>query len=414
MHNLMTLRRILVPVLTLVLCTATIGCHNSNTSVEARLAASPTPTALVHGPVATPTPAQDRTAPLSPIPVTPPATLNPEQLPQDGPVAFSISGSAGDVIVVNVKEVSNPEYERTLPHTVADTMEARYTISAATSDGVSAKTLQAGGDCTNTSMLLLPQDGSYQFVFNAPSRKWGRKYGLSFSTMHKNDPIMDVGLTPEQISIDFGDSAKGDVRVEPPLVAEGCLDNSGPAHLKVHGRRMEFRIMQVDGYKKVAAYNVFPSEDGIAVLQAALTAGKTDAVGSLPYAIFGDAGLNMWARQELLVGDGWRGLRWIGGYAQDTVVSPDLGYVFEGITDDGRFLIVAHTRISHPANQKRWTKSTTTNANTRTRIDLDAAEAKAHAINKLLEHDLDTADPASFQPSLEQLDAVVRSLKLKY
>jgi hypothetical protein len=339
--------------------------------------------------------------------VIPPAAFSPEQIPQDRPAIFFVPGNAGDLLIAEVKEVTNPESERTLPHTVADTAESRYSISVRppTANGPSAKILQEGGDCTNTSLFLLPETGTYQLVLDASSgHKWGRKYGISFSLLGKDDPVVDPGIKPEQIMIDFGGFGKQQqIRVDPPVLAEGCLNDSAPAHVTLLGR-MVFRIMQVAGYKKA-----FPSDKGIATLEAALTGGKTDSVEDLPYSSSGDAGLNMWARPEVLVGDGWRGLRWIGGYGQEPACRPHLRYVFQGITNDGRFLIVSTTGISHPATQKRWAKSCTTDANTRTEA---AADAKAREINTLLESDLAAADPASFQPSLDQLDAVVRSLHL--
>lgn len=399
----MTQHTFVVVTLTVGLSAAAIGCRNSTTSASATPAASATPR-VVQLPLATPVSAQARATPLVPIQVTPPAAFSPDQIPQDSAVKFALPASAGDFLVLKVSEVVNPASQRTSQATTMPTHaapKAKYAVSVGlpTLDPSGVRVIQEGGSCTDTSLYQLAQTGIYQVVLDtSEGRKQGYKYGISFTLLAKDDPVVDPGIKPEQVSIDFGTFAKGkELSAVPPVLAEGCLDESWPAHLAVSNERIQFRIMQVAGYEKV-----FPSDHGLALLEAAITAGETETVAGLPYAS-SDVGLQMWARQQTLEGDGWRGLRWIGGYGQDSPCGPsELRYVFQGISNDDRFLIVIRAVISSPAKQKRWAARGC------------VSDTEVPKINALLAQDLTAANPASFQPNLDQLDAVVRSMKLKY
>lgn len=210
----------------------------------------------------------------------------------------------------------------------------------------------------------------------------------------------DPGIGLEQFSIDPTPFArKAQIAVVPPnsLEEPGNYATAWPTHLAVENEQFEFRIMTVAGYNKVLG-----KMGTMANLEAAL---KPDAravnVMPMPYSVFRYGGINMAARQEFFQGDQWRGLRWIGGFGQDTACSPHLGYVFEGMSNDGKYFIMLRASVSHPAVQRRWNQECTT-------------DEVASRINKLLAADLSAASANSFTPSLDQLDAVVHSLKFRH
>jgi hypothetical protein len=209
--------------------------------------------------------------------------------------------------------------------------------------------------------------------------------------------VGDPGIRPEQFSVDLSPFArKGQIAIVPysSLDEPDDFESAWPVHLAVQKQQFEFRIMTVTGYKEV-----FKQKSTMSFLEAALKPGVHDVdVKQMPYSIYRSGGINMAARQELLQGDGWRGLRWIGGFGQDTACAPDLGYIFEGITNDGRYFIMLRAALSHAAVQRRWDHGCTT-------------DEEALKINKLLAADLVKASPRSFHPSLDGLDKVVHSLK---
>src|SRR5262249_20893279 len=133
-------------------------------------------------------------------------------------------------------------------------------------------------------------------------------------------------------------------------------------------------------------------------LEAALKPGaKIPPDIALPYPAYEDAGLDYSTRPQLLVGEGWRGLRRISVQAQDIVCPPgDLAYVFEGISDDGRFFILMRKWISNPQLERRLKGDCA--------AGLKAAGANSDSFFKaempaILDRDVTGTDPASFQPN---------------
>ncbi len=144
------------------------------------------------------------------------------------------------------------------------------------------------------------------------------------------------------------------------------------------------------------------------LLQAQLQSpGKPIDAKNLPYANWGnDAGTVMTARPALITGMGWKAWRWVEGLSQDGDYPGGLSYVAEGITDDGRFFFRITSDISHPA-QRRLSTDNIVGVDERAR---DRADTQNRL---LLEKALASANPSSFTPNLNNLDAVIRSLKLK-
>lgn len=91
--------------------------------------------------------------------------------------------------------------------------------------------------------------------------------------------------------------------------------------------------------------------------------------------------------------------------------SDNLGYIFEGISNDGRYFILIRADISHPDQKRLHPKRQINGPPGHT---WESPDPKVDAPARIqLERNLAAAEPASFQPNLDQLDAVIRSLKLK-
>jgi hypothetical protein len=272
---------------------------------------------------------------------------------------------------------------------------------------LNSRELERGGDDAK-SVYALPQNGAYRVLVASETRSpssnnSGNASGskdwpsLGFAFLAANDPRVDTGIKPEQLSIDFGPfGQKADLRTFLYQHFEGYVDEYWPSNLGVQNDRIEFRIMRVGAYKKV-----FESDESMELLKKAIESrGKDVVVKDLPYPAYEDVAYIMSTRREFLEGVGWRGLRWIVGVGQDDSCRPDLGYFFRGLSNDGRYFIMIRARVSHPATQQVWTADC-------------IADAEAVKLEELLQRNLATAAPSSFQPNLDQLDAVIRSLKLR-
>jgi hypothetical protein len=391
----MTYRQLPLFTLALALLAAAIGCRDS--AKKAQPAASPTPAPQAQKPAPTATPsAQAEAVPAAPIPVKPPASFNSDQLPHDKPAQFAVAGSAGQFLFVKVKLGGR------------DPRDSVWVQPPGSNSGP-LDALQKGGDCSGDFVYALPQTGIYRVEFDSA----GREATINFSLLASNDPMLDPGITLEQISIDFGSFAQRD-RMTVVSYAVGCDegDEPWPTHLGLDNGHFEFRIMQVAGYKKV--FETDP-DGGRAMtnLEAALRPGGKGIAGNkLPYAYKDRWGAYiMSARPEFLEGEGWRGLRWVSGQGGDEdYPSLGLGYRFEGISNDSRYFILVRADISHP-DQKRLLPPRQINGTPPKTWESPGPHGEEARLQ--LEKALAAADPASFQPNLDQFDAVIRSLKLR-
>lgn len=285
--------------LALALLITALGCHSSARSAQSGPAASPTPVAQAQNPAATPTPsARAEAVPGAPIQVKPPASFIPDQLPQNQPVHFTVAGSARQFLLVKVKLGGR------------DPRESVWVQPPGSNSGP-LDALQKGGDCSGDFVYALPQTGIYQVEFDSA----GREATIDFSLLASDDPMVDPGITLDQISIDFGSFAERDRMTVVPY-AVGCDegDEPWPTHLALDNGHFEFRIMPVAGYKRV--FETVPDAAALITnLETVLRpGGKPAASSKLPYTYKDRWGAYiMSARAEFLEGKGWRGLRWIAG-----------------------------------------------------------------------------------------------------
>lgn len=222
---------------------------------------------------------------------------------------------------------------------------------------------------------------------------------------------VDPGIKPEEVSVKFGAFAQDDELAIAPF----AIDEDGelfwyswPTHLAVDRQNFEFRVMTVAGNKAV-----FKKNERMTALEAALkTQGRHANVQQLPYPVYGDGGLNFWTKPKFFEGDGWRGLRWIASYGQDIGCKFDSSaYVFEGISNDGRLFVLMRAAVVTSKVTAPIVQDCQAAVNKNPSIIVD--EAFDEHVSDMLDKAVAAADPASFQPNLDQLDAVIRSLKLK-
>lgn len=323
--------------------------------------------------------------PIRTLEVNPPASFAAGELPLNGPIEFKVRGNAGQFLLVHVS-LNNPPVTAQLP-------------------GTRGQLLRGGGDCNRNNLFLLPQTGSYRVLYLAG--QW--QANVDFTLFDSNDPIVGPGIRPEQVTMDFGRLAQGPLMAVPYHVFCGEGDESWPTHLALESDKLDFRIMPADAYKRMAMF-----DPGVAKLEAILRPGAQLAVGQ--NVIFDHrfhwGAYILSARPQLIVGEGWRGVRWIAGFGGDEEYPRQgLGYVFSGMTNDGRYLFFLSADISHP-DQKRLQPPTKTYG-TPPRTWEGSDPEKDSPARMELEKSLNSVDPASFQPNLDQLDAVIRSLKLK-
>ena len=342
------------------------GCKKTAATAET----SPTPTPA---PLFSPTPAL-----IARFQITPPASFDSDKVPSDRPSEFTLTAQSGQVLRVELEDGGR---EGNLP----------ATVSLQTASGTAVKPITEDY-CPNDSLFPLPSNSAYHVLFTPQ----GARKSVRLTLLEATDPLISAGTKPEQISVDLGAHDKSKAVEAKPLEITCEVGESWPAHILVQSNHFNLRVMQTAGYEEL-----FRQKKHMAVLRASLRPGaKPPDAKDLPYAGSEDAAAVMTARAEFIKGNGWRGWRWLEGQAQDGdyPASDGLGYTFEAITDDGRFFIRARTGISHP-DIKRIHPS-------------DVVEQNDTQLRLLLEKSLAAAPPSSFSPNLNDLDAIIRSLKI--
>ncbi|HLJ88975.1 MAG TPA: hypothetical protein VKZ53_19300 [Candidatus Angelobacter sp.] len=317
-------------------------------------------------------------APVKTISVQPPVSFGTDQLSKGEAVEFRLSGRAGQFLKVNTAEP--------------------FRVSVQPPDG--PEPLQQGGDNADNWFYALPQTGTYRIKF-APVKS----PAIQFSFLADNDPITDAGIRRNQVSIDFGSFAKGQkLEVAPYELNDGVdYPDSWPTHLALVRDDFSFRIMTVEGYKKIFSEDHSNMD---AFEKALLKGGAGLESDKLPYSAFYDAGIMMWSRSQVLRGPGWHGLRWIVDMGQDYGCELYLFYLFEGLSDDGRYFIMLKSKISNAPVERQFSKQCE-----------DASRPGGNPgdemYRRLFQKEMTGAAPDSFRPNLNQLDGVLRSLKLQ-
>jgi hypothetical protein len=337
----------------------------------------------------------------------------------DGRGVLRFEGKAGQVLMVNRAEAENSLDEK------ADKL-ILVPPGASESDGIQ----MVQGDGLGCWVGPLSKTGTYQLILRRPSKKL---YRLRIALMAPHDPRLDPGVSPQQVSMDttlWGTGFSLSRQPFDPPHFDGVEDN-WPAHLALITRNLQFRIMSVEGIKKT------PWEDdrwmsGFARLESDLQpGGKMTAPDLLPLAVYQDAHLCFWGKQEIVEGKAWRGLRWIGWYAQDCsggpVTDPEpMNYILEAISRDGQYFIMIFADVAYLHPTSDWQRILDEEAEKTERLvnPKPVGRERDQAIDAIEEEEdrrlhqtvglrLDQAEPSSFKPDLRHLDAAVRSLELR-
>src|SRR5882724_2638737 len=249
-------RRFLLFAIALVLLPAATGCHDSAKIAPAMPAASPTPI-----------PQAQKLAPpqvieIKTFKVASPAAFSPDQLLGAGRVKFEVAGTAGQALLINV---STP-----VPQAGASSYSLSVQLQGNDSPEIPEAIPIRAGYCSGNYLYALPSTGTYQVLFD----RAGVKHGIELTLLASDDPILNSGITPEQIDIDFGGLAKKtNLSVAPYSEIDGC-GREVPSNMVVENDRFEFRVMQVAGYQEL-----FKADRSMALLEAALRPGSMVASG---------------------------------------------------------------------------------------------------------------------------------------
>jgi hypothetical protein len=314
--------------------------------------------------------------------VVTPAAFSADQVPANEISEFLVPGHAGELLRVEVK---------------LDQGRGPEPLLAARMAGDSAALKAADPDfCRDEQSYPLLQDGTVHVVYD-PN---GHKDSLRFTLVKKDDPMLSVGLTADQVSIHYGNIGERQDAKAGPYLHSCEVGSSSPAYVVVQSHAGWLYIMQVQGYK-----NVFFDDPSMQVLISSLER-KTPPqdANKLPFAGDDDAAIVMTARPEWMEGRGWKGWRWIEGSSQDGDYPGDIGYTFEGVTNDGRFFLRMRGSLSHPELKRLDTQDI---------LDETARDKADKEHNQLLKKSLEKAEPGSFTPNLNDIDAMIRSIRIQ-
>lgn len=320
-------------------------------------------------------------APVAKFHIKPPVSFSSDKIPQTGVSEFTVQGSADQLLHVSGDQKSRDDRP--------------YSLSVQTEGGSELKEGERGDKCFGEPLFLLPKTGDYRVLFD-PS---GVKHTLDFALLAGNDPLVDPSLRPDQVSVDLGKLAD-DSRPGSSSPTEMCLGDAWPAHVVIANGFVTIRILQIVGYNKF-----FPGEAGMSRLAASLKPGAiTPNPTKLPHASYDRKDDFIAIRPELFTGQGWRGRRWIEVAYRNGDYDAGPMYVFEGLTDDGQFFVWMYANVTHPEFERMRP--------TEEQDDEKVKKKEAQSL-LLLKKSLAAASPSSFSPNLDDLDAVIRSLKIK-
>jgi len=240
---------------------------------------------------------------------------------------------------------------------------------------------------------VLPRSGAWRVTVYSPERL---PHDVRMTLLDPHDPRLDPGIAADGVSL-RGPHGTMNWSLKPFMPVVLSPVEFGPAHLEARDGEYWARIMAVDGFKKTWWMDG-GGEKRVVRLQSALRS-RTFMVSPqlFPSGATDVADLTFIARRSLLAGKSVRAIRWIGAYSQmgEGVPVNPLVYAADGITSDGRFLVLVRATVSHPAVPKDI---------------MDLEGAKLQAFLARLSHLLEAASPDSFEPSLTHLDAMIESL----
>ncbi len=261
-------------------------------------------------------------------------TITHDLIVTDGRGVFRFEGVAGRTLMVNRDGSENSVLDEKVDRLIL------VPPGANESAGIPMSQDQGLGYWTG----LLSRTGVYQLILRRPSNT---PYRLRLTLMDAHDPRLDPGISPDRVSIDttlWGvKTTLSPQSFYPPTFAGE--DDNWPAQLALVTNDLQVRIMQVEGIRKTLGEDDRWMQ-ALSRLESALhPGGKIASPDLLPLSGYQGAALCFWGKEEIVEGKTWRGLRWIGFYAQDCSGGPvsdpmPVNYIFEAISRDGKYFLM--------------------------------------------------------------------------
>lgn len=209
--------------------------------------------------------------------------------------------------------------------------------------------------------------------------------------------------------------------VDAVALQAGAAWDVAPAHLQItlidYSLQGSFHVPQVFVYPRseYAAANPGAAES-VKRLQALLTNANGPNTGdSLPHIPFFNAGQALAAQVKLIQFSGGSGIRAVVQYAQD--VSPinngGLFYLFQGLSQDGKYYVIAILPTSSPYLPRDNNPEAAVPAGGIPFPAVTASGSSFEAYYTQTTQLLDHAASSQFDPSLDTLDALVKSISIQ-
>jgi hypothetical protein len=301
-----------------------------------------------------------------------------ERVPTSTVDTFPVSGRAGQTLLIEVN----------VDNTKADSGEHKIAVFDPASIPLASSLYD---DTSVNRMRRLVMSGNYRVQIACPRVK---PYTLRVTLLEANDPRLDPGIRLEQISItDPGHQITWSKVGFVPVLLE--LSDYGPAHWKSEGGTLDIEVLPIEGVRK-AWWIDNAGPKAVARLEAALDGTGVIDPHALPGDLNGDAALTFATQARRIHGPGIRAVRWLGNYDQsDTSPVTPLTYAADGITSDGKLLVVARGTTGHRALPKDV-------------LELEGARLRDY--RRKMAQRLDGESATNFSPDLENLDAIVQSI----
>ena len=339
---------------------------------------------------------------VAPIRIAAGESVTLERAAAKGDDVFELRAKAGQTLVLE----ENGYWPAAVRADPTDVPGVRVFLA----DSSHTKDVEGSRGCLDWRWIgVLPTSVVYHIVV---SRRSEKRYRLRVSLLGPHDPIFDPGITADRISIGAGlfpPETKLTLKAfHPADYTDYCsplpLDGDLPAHLCLEDKHAWLGIMSVEGLKK--ANPTWVMEGDLAELERIV-----------PYALplkplfsgYDDAPLAHWGRLEYFEAKSWRGLRWLAEYypENDGLHNP-LMYFFAAISADRKYFIWFRADINYLNAPPELSELT---GEQRARLDDPTTYETFQSKVKIA---LTNASPKSFKPGLDELDAFVRSLELRW
>ncbi len=320
-------------------------------------------------------------APVAKFQIQPPASFSAKQIVQNGVSEFQLRTTNAQVLrmIIDEKADGDPAFE----------------VAVFTDDGKKLSQFDNKSDCIESGFYLLPEAGTYKVRFDSS----GFQHTIDFSLLSKDDPQLIPGLRPDDVTIDTGEFTGSSNKHS---FSAMCANDGWLAHLVSVDGLVTARIIPVAGYNSRFGNQKDMSRLADLIKSSASKPLSSKDFKALPYAP-DKSNFPFWIQSAVIVGDGWHGARWVEGTMQNPEYDGSLSYTFKGLTDDGRFFIWIYTNIRHLEFDRVTYGSEDGKVSPKPPPDHGAALAKT----------LSSAQHDSFQPDINKLDKVVKSLKVR-